>query len=799
MKTKKLLLAFLMAVFGVAQLSAYTVYYYNASTYGEYDGNSGSGYSYYNYKYAVRCYNWSEETGESSLWTDWMTAVPNHDNWYQVNVPDGYNSLEFYAFKQYVSDIDQENSSFNTYATYDGVNAYYWDYDKNNYGYDKRGFSGWQSKFDIIHDVLIGELYYNLDGELKTAEVTYPHNDYYSRTIYSFSTSTITIPSTVSYEEQNYTVTSIGKEAFAGSGLTTINIPSSVLFIAETAFRRGGDMCYDDVECYASLYNLTAVNVASENPNYCSQDGILFDKNKTVLMLYPHKKENTSYVVPNSVTRICPYVFADNEALNAITLSDHLMKIEAGTFYDCNNLKAINIPASVDSIKEYAFRNCSALTNVTLHEGLKFIGNSVFYGCSSIASIYLPEGITDIGWEAFFGCSSLTSIELPSTLKYLGWIFNGYYNFESIKIPTTVKHYGEYVLEDVKKNAPEEYEENKEEYDNIYSTNRLTVAGFVVWTGYQAAIVDQRYQLTMPKLTKVEAPAWFFDVPEDNWPICPKYLENIVINNGELNDNVFGVINRSYKTLKSLDVSATTNTTLADEAFKDNYNLTSLILPANLTRVSYMAVAGCKNLKAIDIPASVVEIDQSAFEDCRSIETITFGGVQPSAVSGKRNAPNAASQLKRIGNWAFYNAHELQHLEIPEGVEEIGDGAFYGCTYLQDLVLPSSVKSMGDNCFALCSKLEKITVNSTTPPTIKAKTFYDVKRQIPVYVPADCVDAYTNDPYWGEFNIVGQKSSQGIDQITNDQSPVTNKIIRDGQLFIRRGDNIYTVTGQEVK
>ncbi|MGN0226814.1 MAG: leucine-rich repeat domain-containing protein [Paludibacteraceae bacterium] len=84
-----------------------------------------------------------------------------------------------------------------------------------------------------------------------------------------------------------------------------------------------------------------------------------------------------------------------------------------------------------------------------------------------------------------------------------------------------------------------------------------------------------------------------------------------------------------------------------------------------------------------------------------------------------------------IGVQAFYNAHELQNLEIPEGVTEIG-GAFYGCTYLEEMVLPSSVQSIGDNCFALCAKLTKITCNAVTPPAIEAKTFFDVKRQIPV-------------------------------------------------------------------
>ena len=297
----------------------------------------------------------------------------------------------------------------------------------------------------------------------------------------------------------------------------------------------------------------------------------------------------------------------------------------------------------------------------------------------------------------------------------------------------------------------------------------------------------------------MEAPAGFFDIPEGSWPYCTKILNHVTVNGGELTENALLLINRSYKTLQTLDVSGVTNTEFADEAFKGYYNLQQLVLPEGLQKVSYMMVAGCKNLQSIDISASVEEIEQSAFEDCRSIQSITFGGA-PAGAPGRFNAPATASQLKKIGNWAFYNAHELQHLDIPEGVTEIGDGAFYGCTYLENLTLPASVQSIGDNTFALCAKLQKIVVNAVTPPSIQAKTFYDVNRQIPVYVPDESVNAYKNDAQWSEFNIRGISSiPQDIDQITNDQLLLTNKILRNGQVLIQRGDKLYTLKGQEVK
>jgi hypothetical protein len=192
-------------------------------------------------------------------------------------------------------------------------------------------------------------------------------------------------------------------------------------------------------------------------------------------------------------------------------------------------------------------------------------------------------------------------------------------------------------------------------------------------------------------------------------------------------------------------------------------------------------------LQSIDIPASVKEIEDRAFENCRNLKTINFGE-NPSLI--------------RIGNWAFYNCHELQNLEIPEGVTEIGDGAFYGCTYLKNLNLPASVHSIGDNGFAFCSKLQKMVVHAVTPPDIDYKTFEEVSRQTPVYVPDESVDEYENHPLWKEFFIQGiSNMPQGLEEISSSlQGGDRGRLIlHNGQIYIIRWEKVYSVTGQEVK
>ena len=208
--------------------------------------------------------------------------------------------------------------------------------------------------------------------------------------------------------------------------------------------------------------------------------------------------------------------------------------------------------------------------------------------------------------------------------------------------------------------------------------------------------------------------------------------------------------------------------------------LRTLIFEEGATSVISHNFNGLHYLETVALPASLLTIGESSFEDCRSLAQVSFA---------------ANSSLTTIGNWAFYNCHELQSLAIPEGVTEIGKAAFYGCSYLKDVTLPASVQAIGDNAFALCSKMAKLQVAAVVPPTIAAKTFEDVSREMPVYVPVASVPAYKSDPLWGQMNIIGIETA--IEEVGF--APAASKILRDNQVLILRDGKTYTVQGQEVR
>ena len=174
----------------------------------------------------------------------------------------------------------------------------------------------------------------------------------------------------------------IGEAAFTGSGaLTGLTIPSKVTQIGQRAF----------LDCGA----LSAIKVSSYNQNYSASNGVLFNKDKSILIAYPGGKSG-DYSFPGTVSSICPFAFAGCRKLGHITVSSKVGAIPESCF-DQACLTGITLPGSLKTIGEGAFQMCEGLSVVTFPASLQSIGDWAFWECSSIRELRFCGPAPDIG------------------------------------------------------------------------------------------------------------------------------------------------------------------------------------------------------------------------------------------------------------------------------------------------------------------------------------------------------------------------------------------------------------------
>jgi len=204
---------------------------------------------------------------------------------------------------------------------------------------------------------------------------------------------------------QNLPVTIIDYEAFSGcTSLTSVIIPNSVTLIGVNAFYGCTNLTrvtipdsvtIIDYSAFSGCTSLTAINVASGNSAYTSENGVLYNKNKTNLIQYPAGKTGSSFTIPNSVTRIESYAFSGCTSLTNITIPNSITSIGEGAFWGCTSLSSVIIPNSINSIEPYAFAFCESLTSITFQGTIPSsrLDSDAFYEMGDLREKYLAGGI----------------------------------------------------------------------------------------------------------------------------------------------------------------------------------------------------------------------------------------------------------------------------------------------------------------------------------------------------------------------------------------------------------------------
>ena len=260
------------------------------------------------------------------------------------------------------------------------------------------------------HDFEANGIYYRITNqETKEIEITF-QGAYYDEYTNRYS-GVVNIPSSVTYNGNTYSVTSIGDEAFYGcSGLTSVTIPNSVTRIGSYAFMN----CSGLTSVGFNAENCTRMGSYSSPAFYgCTAlSSVIIGENVKNIPDYAFFGCSglTSITIPNSVTSIGVHAFCICSGLTSITMPNSVTSIGDSAFWGCSGLTSVTIPNSVTSIGSFAFYDCSGLTSVTIPNSVTTIGGAVFHGCSALTSVTIPNSVISIGNLAFYNCSALTSV-----------------------------------------------------------------------------------------------------------------------------------------------------------------------------------------------------------------------------------------------------------------------------------------------------------------------------------------------------------------------------------------------------
>jgi len=503
----------------------------------------------------------------------------------------------------------------------------------------------------FAHDIEVENdgvtIYYkwaNNNTELAVSCQGWSYNDYSNE--YSGN---VVIPSSVVYNGNTYSVTSIGYRAFSGcSGLTSVTIPNSVTSIGELAF-------YD-----------------------CS--GL------------------TSVTIPNSVTSIGDSAFDGCSGLTSVTIPNSVTSIGRYTFYGCSGLTSVTIPNSVTSIGEKAFWGCSGLTSVTIGNSVTSIGSEAFNGCSGLTSVTIPNSVTSIYSGAFYNCSGLTSVTIPNSVTSIGGsAFGNCSGLTSVIIGSGVLSIGSSAFS------------NTNLKKTIWLTN-TPPSGYSDASGAVNYVSNDQFNINNKVVYKYLSS--YFDVGGIRYvPVSPSYrtcdaidciysesAENINIGETVTNKGITLTVMKvnpytCYQNKYIKDVKLSLSGDVGNYAFYGCSLLETAELGQNVTSIGGFAFNSCSQLKSIVIPDAVTSIGSYAFSGCSSMTSAKIG-----------------NGVETIDEYTFSGCSSLTEINIGSKVNTINQYAFSGCSALPSITIPQAVTTIGNNVFYNCTSLAKVTI-----------------------------------------------------------------------------------------
>ena len=553
-------------------------------------------------------------------------------------------------------------------------------------------------------------------------------------------------------------VTRIGSYAFYYcKNLKTIAIPSTVTSI-------GGDV-------FSICSSLESITVDSDNPAYSNDEyGVLFNKDKTILVKYPQNGAQTEYTVPSTVETIGYEAFYSCNNLKKIVLNDGVTTISYGAFVGCGKLESLTIPTTVTTTDSYIISRNETIVYYkgTLAQWKKLLEDNDDGDYSSSLKYYTVY-CSDEAYHPSGSCGE-----------------NVIWKFDTVKGTLIISGTG----------AMANYEYYEDYYGEVYVVDRpwemfaYDTKSVVIEDG--VTTIGACAFLDCSNLTSIVIADSVESINFSAFACCDN-LEKFVVDedNQHYSSDEYGVLFNKDKTklIKCPVGNKITNYTVPDTvteiasgAFYGCSSLVKVVLGKNVAVIGESAFENCTLLTNLTVPKTVTEIKYNAFNGCYKLADVQYlgtledwnkividsgnscltdaifkfdySGVQSASgkcgdnliwtfygdtgtlvISGtgamydydiaeEEYTPwnNFKTEIKKliiedgvttIGNDAFVDCIGIKRIEIPYTVTAIGHNAFTNCDGLTSIDIPYGVQTLGEYAFADCDNLRIVTIPSS--------------------------------------------------------------------------------------
>ena len=555
----------------------------------------------------------------------------------------------------------------------------------------------------------------------------------------------------------NYRVVGVGQYAFSNNAMVrTVELPSTILSIP-------GDHAFyacANLERFILDSKCTALSV--------DENGVLFNKNGSLLVSYPAASTVAEYTVPSTVDQIKEGAFSGVKHLESIILPFIGARKNITSASELSLLGYIfGGEAYTGGVKTYQYYNGSkhsiyyipsCLKSVTVNGGNIYYG--AFYNCTGLSTIKLSSNIETVAAKSFYGCSGLVNLTLPfvgadpnatvaSENTLLGYIFgdarpstgswketNQYYSstqYKTYYIPTALSHveilggnilYGAFFYCDYIDSVilPEGLTSiGDKAFYCCYDLNTIEIPSSLQTIGSSAFA-------NCEALTAIEIPSAVSKIGHyafENTAIRAVYINDIASwCNINFSSSLSNPLVNAYLYLNGQPV---TNLVIPYGVEKiNNYafircrNIETITLPNSITEIGEYAFCGLYRLGDIVIPKSIKTLGASAFASCSNIQIVSFEAncnietIGNSAFSGCTSLHSInwgiGNNIKKIYTNAFSSCTSLTEIDLPNGLEYIGSGAFANCKNVTNIYVPNTVTEIWSEAFKNCIALEHITL-----------------------------------------------------------------------------------------